>query len=255
MPMKCPKCGMDLQDGVTFCMHCGAKVDGQPVPPPGGQVSPGGAPYQGGTPNYQTPYQTEQRKSPLVPILIVVLAAILVIGGILLYFLVLRGDDSSSSGDSSGGDIVADSGETPAPTDSPVATTEPTSEPTPSPTPTATPEPTPTPYGATLRNVNTDLKLDKKSSNIKIGKLKFYRMFNKKGKSIDLPVKLIVKTKRKSVGNRYKVYFDVTYKYMTNPKATMSLAPRIRNYADTRHYRGHRWLFFNRQEHSCQAHS
>ena len=28
----------------------------------------------------------------------------------------------------------------------------------------------------------------------------------------------------------------MTYKYMTNPKAKMSLAPRIRNYANTTHY-------------------
>ena len=243
--MKCPKCGTESPDNLRFCTRCGSALMAGAVPPQGQSYQPqsqmnntqGNAPYQ--QPPQGGLVQPAQKKSPLVPILIACGAALLVTVGILLFFLLKGNDDSSNSVTDS---TVVDNGsggnggsEDPSAVQPGTDNTQPenvsTSEPEPTATPEPTPKPTPTPYGASLKYLNDDIRINRTTTLTKIGQLKYFKLFNKKGKKIDLPIQIRIKCKRRSFGKKYnKAIFWVEYRFRTNPKAYMSQAARIRHY-------------------------
>ena len=213
--MICPKCGRNVQDNTRFCTGCGASLEVQ-------------QPGQTGQPPQSL--QVQQKKSPIVPILVALCAVLLIGVGVMVAFLLKDNDSSNTVTDG----IVADGGSNGSDVQ-PVATTEPTEEPTPEPTlePTATPEPTPeptaTPYVAEL-GIENSMRVNGTTSYSGIERLKYYKLFNKKGKPVDVPVRVKLKSKRRSVGDRYKLTCSVVYRFTSNPKVNKSEMARIKGY-------------------------
>ena len=233
--MNCPKCGKEVSGNTRFCTHCGSPI-GEAAPPVNQSAPPSGQPYssQGQVPPYQsnTPqggYAMAEKKSPLVPILIAVGAVALIGVGILLFILLSKGDSSNTGTDNN---IVADGGSDiglPAPGQESTAEPTATPEPEPTATPEPTPEPTPTPYIAKL-GIENSIRLNRVTSFSGIEQLKYYKLFNKRGKMVDVPVRVKLKCKRRSIGKRYKLTCTVIYRFTSNPKVNRPEMARIKGY-------------------------
>ena len=98
---KCTKCGVDVQEGNSFCSKCGTKVEKKTPPQPQSQPKPQTQPQPSGTvpaasqtPAVPQPASAPKKKSTGVKILLGCLGAFIVfviVGGIVGYFLVKKG--------------------------------------------------------------------------------------------------------------------------------------------------------------------